>query len=99
MNSPNLKSILNYRNHPYVISVTHFCNQASSLNFSSIGKNKILKEIKCLSTNKVTQDTDLTLKTLHLTCILASYLQFQRVLEKLWTENVRYILKKNLSDF
>ena len=51
--------MLQYRNHLYVIIITRFRNQASSFNFSSIGKNIVLKEIGCLSTTMTSQDTDL----------------------------------------
>ena len=44
--SPTLKVVLKYRNHPSIISISHSFHQTSSFNFSCIDKNTILKEIK-----------------------------------------------------
>ena len=41
--SPTLKAVLKYRNHPSIISISHSFHQTSSFNFSCIDKNSFKK--------------------------------------------------------
>ena len=62
--SPALKAVFKYRNHPSIISISYSFRQASSFNFSCIDKSTVLKEIRSLSITKTSRDTDLPLKVL-----------------------------------
>ena len=64
MESPALKAVFKYRNHPSIISISYSFRQASSFNFSCIDKSTVLKEIRSLSITKTSRDTDLPLKVL-----------------------------------
>ena len=56
MNShPTLKAVFKYKKHPSIMSIRRFCHQVS---------NTVLKEIRCLSTTKASQDTDIPVKIL-----------------------------------
>ena len=65
MNShPTFKTVFKNKIHPSIISIRRFRHQVSNFNFPCIDKNTALKEIRGLSTTKVSQDNDLPSKIL-----------------------------------
>ena len=59
---PVIKAIVKYRAHPNIIAIKENCISKSNVNFSLVEKINILKEIKMLQSNKVTQNTDIPTK-------------------------------------
>ena len=61
---PTLKAILKYKNHPSISIIKRFSERFSSLHFSQVDKNTVLKKIMKSSLNKSVQDTDIPVKIL-----------------------------------
>ena len=55
------RAIVKYRTHPSIIAIKESCNLRTRFNFSFVDKEDILKEIKKLKANKVTQNTSFQL--------------------------------------
>ena len=58
------RAIVKYRTHPSIIAIKESCNLRTRFNFSFVDKEDILKEIKKLKANKVTQSTSFQLNSL-----------------------------------
>ena len=61
---PTLKTKLQYKNHSSIKVIKRFSTCFSSIYFSQIDKNTVLKEIRKLKMNKTVQDTDIPVKIL-----------------------------------
>ena len=55
-------AIMKYRAHPSVIAIKENCTSKSNFNFSFVEEADILKEIKMLQSNKVTQNANIRSK-------------------------------------
>ena len=60
---PMFKAILKYRNHPSIVAIKNL-NKGSRFDFCRVCAQDVVKEMKKLSTQKVTQYTDLPVKIL-----------------------------------
>ena len=56
-----MRAIVKYRVHPS-IAIKKNCNSSGPFNFSFVDKEDVLKEIKNLKENEVTQNTDIPTK-------------------------------------
>ena len=57
-----MKAIIKYRLHPSIIAIKEKCVSSFSFSFSQVERDKIVKEINSLKTNKATQSTDIPTK-------------------------------------
>ena len=57
-----MKAIIKYRLHPSIIAIKEKCILSFSFSFSQVERDKIVKEINNLKTNKATQNTDIPTK-------------------------------------
>ena len=62
ISDPVIKAIVKYKAHPSVTAIKESCTSQSNFNFSFVEKVYILKEIKTLQSNKVTQNTNIPTK-------------------------------------
>ena len=62
ISDPLTKAIMKYRFHPSIVAIKKNCNSGLSFSFSQVERDKIMKEINDLKTNKATQSTDIPTK-------------------------------------
>ena len=62
ISDPVMRAIVKYRAHPRIITNKENCNSSARFNFSFVDKKDILKEIKNLKVNEVTQNTGIPIK-------------------------------------
>ena len=62
ISDPAMRAIAKYRTHHSIIAIKKNCNSSKRFNFSFVGKKDISKEVKNLTANKATQNTDIPTK-------------------------------------
>ena len=59
---PTLKAIVNWRNHPSILTITSEHKNTPKFSFNFVSKEHVLEEIQMLDSSKAIQESDIPVK-------------------------------------